>query len=296
MAVSVVRLALPAMATRFELLLADDRPAARAAGEAALERIRETEQRLSAFRSDSLTSRLNRAGGAPQRIDDEFLELLRLCAEVHAGSAGAFDPSVGGLLRQLGFRGPPDGVRARPGADFARVHWCARTHTVTLPAGLLLDFGAVGKGWALDAAAEALRQGGVERALLHGGTSSVLALASPPDAPAWRVAVADPQHPGRSLTQIELRDQALGVSALHGRSLERAGRRLGHVLDPRSGAPVAHTALAACTHASAAAADAWSTALLVLGSVPAGAPLPWTLIHRLPVAAANGAPHADHDA
>lgn len=257
------------MATRFELVLAGDGPRARAGGEAALDAIRETEQRLSAFRRDSLTARVNAGAGTAVRVDDEFLELLQLCARVHAATRGAFDPGVGALMENWGFRGPHAGGAARAG--FERVLVDEAAHTVRIPAGMQLDFGAVGKGWALDRAAEALRAAGVASALLHGGTSSVLALGAPPGAEAWKVRI-------RGGPDVALRDAALGVSAPHGRTAERDGRRHGHVLDPRRAAPVQGMALAACTATSAALADAWSTALLVLGAVPPAAPLTWTLL------------------
>ncbi len=80
------------------------------------------------------------------------------------------------------------------------------------------------------------------------------------------------------MATVELRDQALAVSAPHGRTVERDGEEHGHVLDPRTGRPVRGRTLAAVVAADATRADAWSTALLVLGRVPAGAPLSFALL------------------
>jgi thiamine biosynthesis lipoprotein len=110
-----------------------------------------------------------------------------------------------------------------------------------------LDLGAVAKAEALDRAAEVLREHGVEAALLHGGTSSVLAIGAPPGERGWRVGIAD-------LACALLRDAALGVS----------GNRRPHVRDPRTGATLADAPRTAAVVApTAAAADALSTALLV---------------------------------
>ncbi|HYD02310.1 MAG TPA: FAD:protein FMN transferase, partial [Phycisphaerales bacterium] len=113
-----------------------------------------------------------------------------------------------------------------------------------------LDFGAIGKGWALDRAARVLREHGVTRALLHGGTSSVVTLGGP-----WRVALDD-------RAAVDLTDASLGVSAPAGRTIGRGADVRGHILDPRTGRS-ATTLGAAVSGPSAAVCDAWSTALVV---------------------------------
>jgi thiamine biosynthesis lipoprotein len=136
-------------------------------------------------------------------------------------------------------------------------------------AGVRIDPGALGKGWALDRAARLLREAGVERALLHGGTSSVLALGAPQDSAGWRVVLRDPDDGGQVLAAIFLKDGALGVSAPHGQRVQRGGRMIGHLLDPRTGQPAKGARLAAVAVRSAADADALSTALLVEGRLEA---------------------------
>ena len=135
--------------------------------------------------------------------------------------------------------------------------------------GVMLDLGAIGKGYALEEVTEILREGGIENALLHGGTSTIQALGHPPDGDCWKVAVEYPRaagtdEPRKILATVELRDEALSVSAVWGRSFEAKGKTFGHVLDPRSGQPVAGAMLAAVSLPSATETDALSTALLVL--------------------------------
>ncbi|MBM4062870.1 MAG: hypothetical protein FJ265_17515, partial [Planctomycetes bacterium] len=172
----------------------------------------------------------------------------------------------------LGFRGaPPQGPRGRAAArelvGMQHVELDAAAQTVRLPRpGMALDLGAIGKGHALDLAAQALREHGVRRALLHAGTSSVLALGAPPGLPGFRIGVG-PWQPGPVAT---LREAALSVSRPHGQQQPQPdGTSAAHVVDPRTCAPVAGgPALAAVIAASARTSDALSTALLVDPTLP----------------------------
>jgi thiamine biosynthesis lipoprotein len=145
----------------------------------------------------------------------------------------------------------------------------------------MLDLGAIGKGYAIERAAEVLREAGVTSALLHGGTSSVQALGHPPDAAFWKVAIERPQPgPGSPstwlaiqppasspglLATVPLCDEAMSVSAVWGKSFQAEGRTFGHVIDPRTGQPATGAVLAAVVLPSATETDALSTALLTLG-------------------------------
>jgi thiamine biosynthesis lipoprotein len=133
--------------------------------------------------------------------------------------------------------------------------------------GVRLDPGGIGKGFALDRAVGLLHDSGVRMALLHGGTSTVVGVGTPPGSPdGWPVAVQHPRMPDARIITAYLRDAALSVSAIHGKSFWAQGRRFGHVLDPRTGRPVENPLLAAVTAPSATETDALSTALLVLGA------------------------------
>jgi thiamine biosynthesis lipoprotein len=116
--------------------------------------------------------------------------------------------------------------------------------------------------------------------LIHGGTSTVEAIGHPPDAETWRIAVADPlaspaRPPARFddpapgdpnlLATVELKDEAMSVSGIHGKFFEAAGRTFGHILDPRTGEPAKGAILAVVILPSATETDALSTALLILG-------------------------------
>lgn len=283
-----VRLALHAMATRFEAVLAGgDEALLRAAGEEALAEIEEQERRLSAFRPDSLLRRINdHAACRSVGTDSEMMGFLVRCRELWRQTGGAFDPTVGPLMRAHGFRGcapvrngDAEAARARTGMHLVAIDQ-ARAEVRFLVPGVELDPGAVGKGWAIDRAAEVLRRSGVECALLHGGSSTAVAIGAPPGEDGWRVRIAAGRRGAHSDAPdgpvVRLRDQALSVSAPHGRSAGGAG----HVLDPRTGRPAQGAAVAAAVCDRATDADAWSTALLALGGPPEHAPDGLTAIVR----------------
>lgn len=274
-ALQELKLARYAMGTRFEAVLFGHRGAElRAAGEAALDEISHLSAQLDLFRSDSFLSFLNReAHEKAVRVDPDLYELIECCLEVSRRSGGAFDLTVGPLMKAWGFHDEAPGVpveKARREA-LERVGWEA-VHLE--PAGLKvryarpglrLDFGGVAKGFALDKAVRILEEAGVKAGLLHGGTSTVKAFGAPPGSKPWKVGIEHPLQAGRLVKQAKLLDCALSVSAPRGRAFEHEGRSFGHVMDPRAGAPQQAAVLCAVAAESAALADAWSTAFLVGG-------------------------------
>lgn len=282
------RLATLAMGARFEIVLEGRAPAhARAAGEAALEEIERCDARWSLFRSDSLIARVNRdAAQRAVQLDADTFELLEACEELRARTAGAFDVAIGARMAELGFRGESTSAAHAPsaGGSALELDRARRTIRFTRP-GAQLDLGAIAKGEALDRAAAILRESGVERALLHGGTSSVLALGAPPEHEGWRVQLAG-FEPAR---EVLLRDRALSVSAPRGRLATRDGREVGHLLDPRDGQPLPLELRVAALAPNGREAEAWSTAsavLLARGVAPREL-APATLELFTPVAAAR---------
>ena len=275
-----VAVALDAMATRFEIVLhGESAVALRAAGEEALAEIARLEAQLSLYRPNSEIAHLNaRAAQSAVRVTPSLFALLQHAKRLSEESAGAFDITVAPLVRCWGFmRGSGRmaanheiaEARAKVGMDLVRLN--AEDSTVQFArAGVMLDLGAIGKGYAVDRAAEVLREAGVTSAIVHGGTSTVYALGHPPDAESWKIAVEKPKSFANStsslLAAVPLKDEAMSVSAVWGKSFEADGRTFGHVLDPRTGWPVAGALLAAVVLPSATETDALSTALLTVGS------------------------------
>jgi thiamine biosynthesis lipoprotein len=268
-----VRLALKAMATRFEIVLVGEEDTyLRAAGEAALREIRTVDRRFSFYNPRSELARLNRrAATEPVRVAPDLFALLETALSLTAETEGAFDPTVGPLMRCWGFyRGTGamptpealDAARAVSGASHVILDSGSGTISFDRP-GVELDLGGIGKGYAIDEAVRSLRENGIRDALVHGGTSTVYGLGRSWESAPWRVAISDDK---RFLGTVELSDDSLSVSAPSGKSFESKGERLGHVIDPRTGRPTRGAAVAAVTTGTATRSDALSTAALVLGA------------------------------
>jgi len=275
-----VRLAHVAMASRFELVLQGDHEAwLRAAGEQALAEIVRLDRQLSIYSQASEVSRINaRAADGPIPVEPRLFELLLTAKRYAEETDGAFDITVAPLMRAWGFfrgsgRLPDEDAleKARQVTGMHLVHLDESARTIRFERkGVLLDFGAIGKGYAVDEAMLLLREAGVERAFLHGGTSTSYGLGTPFDGDQWQVAIPYPGEETSSseesvLAVVPLEDASLSLSAVWGKAFEAAGTTYGHVLDPRRGRPVEGAMLTAAVADSATEADAISTALLVKG-------------------------------
>ena len=261
-----VRLAIEAMATRFELVLpldaAGDGPRLRAAGEEALAEIVRLESRLSTFRPASDISWINAyASERAVTVEPTLFALLQRCLALSAATGGAFDITVGPLMRAWRTGEDIDDARARVG--YQHVHLDAGRSTIRFARpGMSIDLGAAGKGYAIDEAIAILISHGCTSALLHGGTSSVHAIGRAPGGDAWKIAWTPS---GGAACVFGLDGRALSVSAAHGRTFGREGRDYGHVIDPSTGWPGEAADAAVVTGPRSMECDALSTALLVLG-------------------------------
>jgi thiamine biosynthesis lipoprotein len=271
----IVRLDCRAMNTRFEVALwGRDTAYLTAVAEEALREVEALDRQLSFFRDDSDIRELNVvAAHRPVPVEPRLFRLLQLAVELSRATDGAFDLTVAPLLRAWGFRGeagriPTDGeldeARSLTGMELVELDSEAMTVRFVRE-GVLLDLGAIGKGYAIERAAQIMRDYEVPGGLVHGGTSTVKATGTQPDSTPWRIAIQDPLDPVGALEVVELRETALSVSAVHGKFFQEGDERYGHVLDPRSGRPVQGALLAAVVCDSATDSDALSTALLVRG-------------------------------
>ena len=268
------------MATRFEIVLVGESAVSlRAAGEEALGEIERVESQLSLYKPSSEIFEVNAwAAERPVRVSPEVFHLIEKARALSSLACGVFDISAGPLIRCWGFmkgsgERPKDEEIARArevvGSDLLELDSAHSTIRFSKP-GMMVDLGSIGKGYALDLAAEILRDAGISNALLHGGTSTIVALGEESPGRPWRVGIEGaPSEEGTrptALAVVELRDEALSVSAVWGKSFEMEGRRYGHVIDPRTGWPAPHGLLAAVLHQSATESDALSTAVLLLES------------------------------
>jgi len=245
-----------AMATVFEVRAAhpDERYAAQAA-EAAFDLADRLERELSRFLPNSDIARVNRlTAGETARVSPATAECLAIARHMFDLTGGAFDVSIGTGLPSLDL--DPDGLLIR-----------------ATTAGVQVDLGGIGKGYAVDRMAELLEEWDLEQAIVHGGFSSVLALEPPTGHEGWSLTLSDPAASSHALARLTARQMAIGASGV---------RKGDHLVDPRTGA-LARGRLAAwvvvprpeearagapaekvARIAAAAVADALSTAFMVL--------------------------------
>jgi FAD:protein FMN transferase len=245
-----------AMNTVFEVYAAhaDEAYAAQAA-QAAFALVDRLEGELSRFRANSDISRVNHlAAGERVRVGEAALECLLIARHLYDLTEGAFDVAIGSGLPTLEID-----------TDAFVIHATA--------ADVRVDLGGIGKGYAVDLMAELLEEWGLDRAFVHGGFSSAIALDAPAGCDGWPLTLSDPSEPSRILTRLSMRQSALSASGV---------RKGDHILDPRTRAPVrgrlaAWVALARPTSpgtaasadggprlAPAAVADALTTAFMIL--------------------------------
>lgn len=251
-------------------------------GVEAFDLIEQLEAQLTVYRDTSEVIEINRsAADGPVPVEDRLFDLLALALRIHQATAGAYDITAGPLSKAWGFfqrqgEVPEEAVLAEALAKVGshKLHLDSERRTIEfLHAGVELNLGGIGKGYALDRAAEVLVEGGVGDFLLHGGKSSILArgtrASDNPSDRGWRISIGDPLRPGQSLLEFPLVDRAAGTSGTQYQFFRRAGKRYGHIIDPRTGYPAEQSLSATVLAPTAAEADALSTALFILGPAAA---------------------------
>jgi thiamine biosynthesis lipoprotein len=264
------------MATTFEVAVPQgSHPNPMAAAEDALDLIDQLEDQLTVFREHSEVSRLNAAASLePVGVEAGLFDLLERCSVWTRETENTFDIATGALTKAWGFfrregRVPSPKEQAEAMSRTGMRHVILNRGTVKFRVpGVELNLGAVGKGYALDRAAELLRtKWNVHSALLHGGSSSVYGIGTPPgDDRGWPIRLRHPFDQESDLGIVRLADRGLGTSAATFQYFEYNGRKLGHVIDPRTGWPAEVAASASVLAPTAAEADAMSTAAFILGS------------------------------
>jgi len=239
-----------AMATMFEIILAEaDQKAASDAAAAAFVEIDRMERMLSRFMPYSDISRINASDpGKAVVVEIETAECLQAARRMWEQTDGAFDVTAGSPLAGPG--------PAKGATGMKRIAIDADSMTVTrLDAGVRLDLGGIGKGYALDRAADLLGEWGVANALLHGGTSTVRALGRRPGRDGWRADLRNPSDDQTALGAVMLTDCSFsGSSTAQSR----------HIIDPRTGKPIPADRAAWALAGDATTADALTTALCVM--------------------------------
>lgn len=275
----VLHVGRPVMACEFEIMLnAGEHPEGPDAALRALDLADLLEAQLTVYRETSEVSRLNKqAAREPVLIEKGLFDLLSLATRIGIETDAAFDITSGPLSKAWGFyrragRLPSEeelaAARERVGHHHLVLDAERQTVAFRRP-GVEINLGAIGKGYALDRCADSLTREGIGNFLIHGGTSSILGRGSRAGLmdgeSGWLVAVRHPLRPEQRLAEVRLRDRALGTSGSASQFFFHQGRRLGHILDPRTGWPAEQVLSATVLAPTAALADALSTAFYVMG-------------------------------
>jgi thiamine biosynthesis lipoprotein len=240
----------------------------------AFDEIDRLEALLSNYRPSSELSRISReAGSAPLVTDPETFHFLERCVSWSRVSNGAFDITVGPLLRAWGFffhhgRIPSpeelNAVRNRIGWKHIALEAETRTVSFTNHEVMELDPGSIGKGFAVDSVVKILRQQGVTSAFISAGGSTLYAIGTVPGTAGWPVDIPDPRHPGKTAASVLLKDTSLSTGACTEKFFIKDGHRYCHIFDPRTLRPVEGRLQTTVINPSATDSDALSTVVFVL--------------------------------
>ncbi|MGH0034078.1 MAG: FAD:protein FMN transferase [Myxococcota bacterium] len=277
-----VTLAGPTMGTTWSVVLqgrGHTRNDLTEARQAIRERLASVNALMSTWDPDSELSRLNaHAEPTPFPLSPETLRVFALAQEVSLQTGGAFDVTVGPLVAAWGFgagaRTPgqaPDAaelaaIRGRVGYRLLELDGEGRTIRKARP-DLRCDLSAIAKGYGVDAVAGALEARGWTDYLVEVG-GEIRVRGERPGGGPWQVGIERPgDDPGRVVQGVvPLSDLAMATSGDYRNFYEVDGERRSHIVDPRSGRPVTHrVASVSVIHPEAVLADAWATALTVLG-------------------------------
>jgi len=272
---AVQRIEFRAMGCAMALYTASGDPSAEERLRAAHALIDRAEERLSRFRDSSELSRLNARPGRPVAVSADVWNVLAGAMEAARRTRGLYDPTILADLESAGYDrsfragldrdgGTIPQATARARRSWADVVLDPDARTVTLPPGVRLDFGGIGKAWAAEQAAAALAAAGP--CLVDAG-GDIAARGAPAGRPGWPVGITDPHAPDRTLTTLAIADGAVATSGTDVRRWRRGAQKCHHVIDPRTGRP-AQTDLWSVTVVAANAVDAnvHAVAALILGS------------------------------
>ena len=240
-----------AMGSTYSLVLYDqDRNKMESAADDAFEEARRLDALLSNYRPESEWSKINReAASHPVAVSKELFDLLAVCAEYSRASEGAFDITVGPLMKVWGFYKDsghlPAAAEVRTALDrvgYRNLILDASHQTVAFSkSGMDIDPGGVGKGYAVDKMVEILKKDGIRTALVSGGGSSIYGLGAPPDELGWKIEIKNPSDKFQHVADVMLKNESLSTSGSYEKFFVAEGKTWSHIMDPRTGFPAQGT-------------------------------------------------------
>jgi thiamine biosynthesis lipoprotein len=229
---------------------------------------------MSHYKANSPLSRVNReAARGPVAVEPELFDLIAEAMRYNRESDGAFDITVGPLMKAWGFFGGEGRVPSDDELTAARRH-VGSTHVILNPAektirfdeaGVELDLGGIAKGYAVDRVVRLLKERQIAAALVSSGGSTIYGLGAPPGREGWDVLLQDPVDSRKTALTVTLKDRALSVAGRSEKSFESGGVRYSHIMDPRTGRPVQGVLSVAVLARTGTAGDALDDAFFVMG-------------------------------
>ncbi len=240
----------------------------------AFKEVSRLDAQMSHYKPESELSAINReAYRQSVVVSPEMFKLLEDSLRYSAETGGAFDITIGPLMKSWGFfRGwgrlpsPDELAQVLRGIGYQHVKQDTSTRIVRFDEpGIELNLGAIAKGYAVDRVVEILRTAGITQALVSSGTSSIYALGSPPGEDGWEISLCHPFDRRRTACRVRLQNLSISVSGDYEKSFELGGRLYTHIMDPTRGMPAEDMVMTAVIAPSVTESDALSTSFFVAG-------------------------------
>lgn len=264
-----------AMGSTYSIVIyGEDRERLQAIVAQGLEEARRLDHLLSNYLPDSEWSEVNRrAGEQTAPVSEELFQLLQACVEYSKQSEGAFDISVGPLMKVWGFyKGTghlPHRAEVRGALDrvgYRNILLDPKTRTVRFAQnGVELDPGGIGKGYAVDKIVDILKSNGIRSALVSAAGSSIYAFGNPPGEPGWRLNIKDPKNPEKSVASVVLKNESLSTSGNYEKFFFAEGKLYSHIMDPRTGFPSEGMLSVSVIAPRTIDSEAWAKPYYILG-------------------------------
>jgi thiamine biosynthesis lipoprotein len=273
-----------AMGSTYSIALyGSDRVKMEAAIDAAFDEVRRLDELLSNYLPGSQWSEVNRnAAVKPVKVSPELFQVLSACVEYSRESEGAFDITVGPLMKVWGFyKGSghlphkPEIAAALAKVGYRHIVLDKAAQTVRFDRqGVEMDPGGIGKGYAVDRMVEVLKKNGFRTALIAGSGSSIYGMGAPPDEPrGWPVKIKDPWDNRKTQAEVFLKDSSMSTSGSYEKFFRAEGKIYAHIMDPRTGYPAQGSVSVSVISPRTIDSEVWAKPYFINGR-------PWAAKHR----------------
>ena len=244
--------------------------------DSAFDEVRRLDAKLSNYKPESELSQVNRqAGERAVPVSEELYNLLDACVRYSRESEGAFDITVGPLMRVWGFykgtghlphRAEVRGALAQVG--YRKIVLDPKTRSVHFSrSGVELDPGGIGKGYAVDRMVDILKKFGIQSGFISAGGSSMYAVGTPPGQKGWKVTIRHPKDASQTVEEFDLKDTSMSTSGNYEKFFRAEGKIYSHIMDPRTGFPAQGMLSASVIAPRCLDSEAWTKPVYILSLI-----------------------------